>query len=251
MKSSREWIDHFSINLTQKRINWHQQPRITDSEKASILYGLKAWQKGETSDGAHLKKAAARYASSIEDPHYLNAINLFIREEQKHGANLGRYIDLIGEKRLKFDLGDYLFRTIRYFNTSMEIWTVTVIIVESAAQLFYQALKDATGCPLLKEICTDILIDEAYHIRFQKERLEQIMQPKGFLNFHISLTLYFLFFRATSTAIWLAHGRAFKAGGISRQKFFRLMKHKIQKAFDMGFQQRRLPAPKLAVVNKT
>lgn len=236
MKTSGEWIAHFEHNSTKYRINWNQPPQITSQEKSAIIYGLRAWQKGETSDGNHLRAAAAKYAYQINDPDYLEAINLFIKEEQKHGANLGRYIDAIGEKRLTFDWGDYLFRTVRYFNTSMEIWTITVLIVESAAQIFYQALKNATGCPLLKEICTDILIDEAYHISFQKERLAQLMQAKSFLNFHISLTLYFLFFKATTAAIWVAHHRAFTAGGINRQKFFQLMEHKIQKVFNVQYE---------------
>ncbi len=238
MKSSRDWIEHFQDNLTLQRINWQQEARITPREKATILYGLKAWQKGETSDGSHLRKAAARFAEKHQDPAYLKAIELFIQEEQKHGANLGRYIDLIGEKRLQFDWGDFLFRKIRYFNTNMEVWTVTVIIVESAAQLFYQALKNATNCPLLREICTDILIDEAHHIRFQKERLIQILAQRNFLRFHLSLVAYFIFFRLTTFAIWFAHHKSFEAGGIKRSKFFGLMKHKILRAFDIRRQRK-------------
>jgi hypothetical protein len=65
----------------------------------------------------------------------------------------------------------------------MELWTVAVIIVESTAQIFYQALKDATKCTLLKQICTDILIDEAYHITFQTERLgHDLCKQKQFLK---------------------------------------------------------------------
>ena len=96
----------------------------------------------------------------------MKAVDLFIQEEQKHGENLGKYLDAIGEARVKSDFGDSLFRSVRYFNTSMELWTITVIIVESAAQVFYQSLHDATGCDLLKEICVDILKDEAHHIKF-------------------------------------------------------------------------------------
>ncbi len=33
------------------------------------------------------------------------------------------YIDLISERRVKSNWGDTLFRKVRYFNTSMEIWT--------------------------------------------------------------------------------------------------------------------------------
>lgn len=61
----------------------------------------------------------------------------------------------------------------------MELWTLIVLIVESTAQIFYQALKDATNCPLLKQVCTDILIDEAHHITFQTERLALINYSKG------------------------------------------------------------------------
>ena len=145
--SSSFWINHYQNNLQQKRVNWNTLPNITNKEKENILYSLKAWQLGETSEGKHLLAAATKHANKIGDKDYIEAIQLFIKEEQKHGANLGSYIDIIGEKRLTFDWGDYLFRSVRYFNTSMEIWTVTVLIVESAAQIFYQALKNATGCP--------------------------------------------------------------------------------------------------------
>ncbi len=171
--SSLFWKNHFRFNLSHQRIDWKMTPEIKPEEKTQILYSLKAWQLGETSDGRHLMAAARKYAARINDPLYPEAVQLFIQEEQKHGANLGRYIGLLGEQGLKSDWGDSLFRKVRYFNTSMELWTLTVIIVESAAQLFYAAQNNATSCRLLKSICADILIDEAHHIKFQHERLYQ------------------------------------------------------------------------------
>jgi hypothetical protein len=227
--SSLYWKNHFEVNLTRKRINWYLQPQITSVEKDAVLYSLKAWQLGETSDGSHLLAAANRYAQSINDPVYPEAVSLFIKEEQKHGNNLGKYIDLIGEPRAKKDLGDTLFRKIRYFNTNMEIWTITVIIVESAAQLFYNALHDATSCPLLKSICNDILIDEAHHIKFQSERLKVIFSEKSFLQRVIAIGFYEVLFLGTIHAIWFGHQKAFKAGGYSRKRFMQLMHSKFFK----------------------
>ena len=172
------WQSHFANNLTKQRVDWILQPALTTQQKQNILYSLKAWQLGETSDGSHLMAAAKKYATRINDPVYPESVQLFITEEQKHGSNLGKYIDRLGEQRLKRDWGDTLFRKIRYLNTSMELWTITVIIVESAAQIFYKALHDATGCALLKSICNDILIDEAHHIKFQNERMYMIFQQK-------------------------------------------------------------------------
>ena len=225
--SSYFWKMHFRENLTKQRIDWNVKPEITEQEKANILYSLKAWQLGETSDGAHLLAASARYATRIGNAEYTDAIKLFIKEEQKHGNNLGKYIGLIGEQPVKKDWGDTLFRKIRYLNTSMELWTIAVIIVESAAQIFYRALHDATDCKLLKAICSDILIDEAHHIKFQNERMYIIFQQKNFYNKALSLLCYSLLFFGTIHAVWIGHHRAFKAGGVDKKDFMRQMYYKF------------------------
>jgi hypothetical protein len=211
--SSAAWAQYFRENLEQQRIDWAQQPNITNPEKNRILRSLQAWQLGETSDGAHLLRATRLYAGKINDPDYVEAVTLFIREEQKHGSNLGRYLDLVGEPRISSDWGDSLFRKVRYFNTSMEIWTATVIIVESFAQIFYQALSDATRCNLLKSICGDILQDEKQHIRFQLERLQVILCSKSFVRARLSLVVYRVLFEAILAAVWIGHKKAFRAGG--------------------------------------
>lgn len=225
--SSYFWKIHFRENLTKQRVDWSVQPCITNQEKENILYSLKAWQLGETSEGKHLLAASIKYADKIGDTEYVDAVKLFIKEEQKHGNNLGLYIDTIGEQRVKKDWGDTLFRKVRYLNTSMELWTIAVIIVESAAQIFYQALHDATCCKLLKSICNDIIIDEAHHIKFQNERMYIIFQQKNFYNKAFSLLCYSLLFFGTIHAIWLGHGKAFKAGGVDKKDFFRQMYYKF------------------------
>lgn len=225
--SSAFWRAHFEENLTHQRIDFCQRPRITPEQKRAILYSLKAWQLGETSDGRHLLAAAGRYARRIGDPLYVEAVKLFIREEQKHGGNLGRYIDALGEQRTRKDWGDTLFRKVRYLNRSMELWTITVVIVESAAQVFYQALHDATTCPLLQSICTDILLDEAHHIKFQNERLHILFQRKGFYNKALSLLAYSVLFFGIIHAVWYGHRRALRAGGVDRATFMRRMYYKF------------------------
>lgn len=225
--SSRYWINHFESNLQKQRVDWRMQPSLSSEEKNAILYSLKAWQLGETSDGTHLLAASIKHSEQTGDAGYPDAVRLFIREEQKHGGNLGRYLDLIGEHRLKKDWGDTLFRKIRYFNTSMELWTITVIIVESAAQVFYAALRDATSCPLLKSICADILIDEAHHIKFQNERMYRIFSEKKFYNKAFSLLAYSTLFFGTIHAVWFAHRRAFRAGNVSRKLFMEQMYYRF------------------------
>ncbi len=229
MKTSHQWINYFTLNLQKKRIDWSQPPNITDNELNQVLKSMQAWQLGETSEGSNLIKASTKYAAKIGDTLYVDAVKLFIKEEQKHGNNLGRYLDAIGQPRIKKNWGDTLFRKVRYLNASMELWTLAVITVENAAQLFYQSLKDATNCVLLKEICTDILIDEAPHIKFQQERLSIIFRAKKPVDRTVSFYCYKYFYLATSLVVWMAHKKLFKAGGNDFKKYYRKMNIKFEK----------------------
>jgi hypothetical protein len=229
MHTSRYWVDHFSRNAEIQRVEWNIAPTLTGAERRDIVRSLQAWQLGETSDGAHLLRAAVRYAAAVGDTEYPDAVRLFIAEEQKHGRNLGRYLDLIGEPRLERDWGDSLFRRVRYLNSSMELWTIAVITVESAAQIFYRALRDATGCELLRQICTDILIDEVTHITFQKERLHAIFRQQGPAARQFRRVAYSVFFRGTGVIVWLAHRRLFRAGGVPFRRYLAAMQKKRRK----------------------
>ena len=229
MQNSENWVRYFSQNLRKKRIDWDFVPYLTTVERQNILKSLQAWQLGETSDGANLINAATKYARKLNDENYVNAIKLFIKEEQKHGNNLGKYLDLIGEQRIKKNWGDSLFRKFRGLYTDMEFWTIAVITVESAAQIFYQCLKDATNCKLLKQICTDILIDEAPHILFQLDRLAVIFNQKSKLMKFLTYYYYYTFYFSTALVVWQAHQKLFKAGGVDFNKYWKKMRLKFKK----------------------
>ncbi len=233
LRNSDYWLDHFETNSFAKRINWEQKPEISPNEKALIIQSLRAWQLGETSEGHNLRAATAKYAERHNDPVYRDVMNLFIKEEQKHGENLGQYLDIIGIERKQKDVGDSLFRKVRGLATNMEMWTITVLIVEHAAQVYYQAIKEATRCNLLQEICTDILIDEAHHIQFQRERLSIIFNRKPTWKKAIASFIYHLHFKITYRAIWFAHGQAFEAGGYPYYRFKRLMHYKFNQSMNL------------------
>lgn len=229
MQNSENWVRYFSINLQQQRIDWTIAPDLTLTERQEILKSLQAWQLGETSEGVNLISAATKYARKLNDDKYLEAVKLFIKEEQKHGENLGKYLDLIREQRIKRNWGDSLFRKFRGLYTDMEFWTIAVITVESAAQIFYQCLKDATNCKLLKQICTDILIDEAPHIIFQTERLHTIFHQKSKLMKCLTYKYYYIFYFSTALVVWHAHQKLFKAGGVNFKNYWKKMKLKFKK----------------------
>lgn len=247
MMSTSFWKNHFEQNLNAQRINWEINPKITDDELDSIGYSIRVWQLGETSDGKKLTDLSSKYAQKIGDPDFLSSMKFFIKEEQKHGANLGRYIDQVGLKRLTKNWGDTFFRYFRHLNNSLETFTITVIVAEYAAQVFYQALSNATDCRLLKSICDDILKDEAHHIKFQNERLKHFFQDKSVYAKALAVTLYCLFFFGTIHAIWFDHNKAFRAGGIDKREFFRMMYQKFFKTISFLHQKETSYNPRLSV----
>lgn len=228
-KTTKQWLEYFHENATKKRIDWRIEPKVTGEERSVIIKSLKAWQLGETSEGRNLIRATKVYADKIQDYDYLYAVKLFIKEEQKHGNNLGRYLDLIGESRISFNWGDHFFRKVRGINTSLEIWTITVLIVETYAQLYYETVGKTINCPLLKVICKDILIDEAAHIKFQTERLATYLDNNTIWKKWTRKFIYQVFFYGISTAVWIGHRKVFAKAGYSFQTYLAKAKFKFDK----------------------
>src|SRR5436309_840430 len=83
--STAEWLDYFRANAGRGRpVPWGHAG-LTDAERDAVGRSLQAWQLGETSDGRHLRAAAARHAARTADPEFPALVDLFIQEEQRHG----------------------------------------------------------------------------------------------------------------------------------------------------------------------
>lgn len=232
IRSSAEWVDYFHGNANQQKdIPWDEPVNLSAEERAVIIPSLRGWQLGETSDGAHLLAASHTYAAALGDPTFIEAARLFIAEEQRHGGNLGRFLDGAGVSRATSDWGDTLFRAVRYFVPRMEIWATPVVMVETHALIYYNAVRRATRSAVLRGICEQILSDEVAHIRFQCERLAMLHRGRsGWLH---SLTMLFHrgFFALITLAVWVGHRHALTAGGCRFNRFWALAWSKMHHAW--------------------
>jgi hypothetical protein len=222
VRTSAQWRETFRANAeNQRAIPWEQGLAVTPGEQAEIAASLPGWQLGETSDGAHLLKAAQRYADRIGDPDFLQAVEGFIAEEQGHGRMLGRVLDMAGVPRVHSDWGDTLFRTARYILPSMEIWATPVVMVETHALIYFQALRDVSSCPVLRGVCEQILSDETAHVRFQCERLAVLLRDRPTWLRAVTMLLQRVLFTGVTLAVWAGHRRALRAGGFGFGRFWR------------------------------
>jgi hypothetical protein len=232
VKTSRQWVEYFTQNAAKQRpVLWESGAGISETELAAIAKSLRGWQLGETSDGAHLTAAARNYAKSIGDPEFLEAVKLFIAEEQRHGAALGRFLELAGVKLAKADWGDFLFRSVRYAIPRMEIWATPVVMVETHAMVYYNALRRATKSPVLRAICEQILADEVPHIRFQCERLAILHRRRPQWIYSLTMLFHRFAFTGITLAVWLGHGKALKAGGYGFRRFWKAVWGKMEFAW--------------------
>jgi len=232
VKTSYEWRDYFLANAKNRlHVPWELCPCVTAEELATIARSLQAWQLGETSDGSHLLASATHYSLTMRDPGFVEAIRLFIQEEQRHGNDLGRFLDLAGVQRLKKDWGDTMFRRIRYLIPSMEVWVTPVVMVETHALIYYAAIRRATQSPVLRKVCEQILRDEVPHIQFQCERLAILHRNRSRFWLRVTNAFHRFFFTGITLAIWSAHHRALQAGGLNFTRFWNVSWVKMELAF--------------------
>jgi hypothetical protein len=232
VRSSAKWVAYFRANAERLlRVPWESGAGVTGGELLEIADSLRGWQLGETSDGAHLIAAASDYAAKVGDPEFLDAIRLFIAEEQRHGAALGRFLDLAGVSRAQRDWGDALFRFVRYLVPRMEVWATPVVMVETHALVYYAAIRRATGSAVLRRVCQQILADEVPHIRFQCERLAVLHRDRSRLLRAVTMAAHRVFFAAITLAVWAGHRRALRAGGLTFGRFRRSAWGKMRRAW--------------------
>ncbi len=234
VQSSAAWRDYFLANGHNLRpIPWDGGLKITPGELAEIAKSLAAWQLGESSEGNHLRAAARKYAAEAGDPEFVEAIELFIGEEQRHGRTLGRFLELAGVPLARSDWGDAFFRWFRHCLPNMETWTTPVLMAEVHALVYYNAIRHASACPVLRGICEQLLRDEIPHIRFQCERLAIFQRDRASWLRGVTMLLHQVFFAGITLVIWIGHRRAFKAGGYGFGRFWRSAWSKMRHAWSM------------------
>ncbi len=228
VRRSRFWISHFTHSAAHPpEIDFSKSGHISPLEKGIITSSIQKFQLGEGSDGYHLIVAAARYGEQFNDPDYLIAIRLFIKEEQRHSADLGRFMEYEEIPRIHSTYTDWIFRRVRRFGSSLEGMLRTLLVAETIALVYYTALRDATGSKVLKQICERILEDEAHHLQFQTERLAILSRYRSRLRNLFATCAHIGLYTGAVGVVWLDHRKVFRAGGYDLNRYLRSCFHEF------------------------
>jgi hypothetical protein len=219
--TSGQWCYYYHRNAERLlRLPWRCGAELTDAERDAVAASIQDFQLGESSEGRNLLRRAAQYAERADDPEYVEAMQLFIGEEQRHARVLGRFLHLAGIEPLKRSRLDTAFRLLR--RLAGLVLSITVLLTaETVGKVYYRALRRATGSTLLRRLCDQLLRDEVRHVRFHAERLALVRRDRARWRVWLAHGCHRLLFGGTCLLVWGKHRRALRAGGLGFASFWR------------------------------
>jgi hypothetical protein len=209
----QRWQDHFLENRGRAgALPWSDSYQLTATERRAVAESIQQFQLGEWARGRGFVRRAASHPVLATDTCFVPALQLFIAEEQEHSGILGRFLDREGIPRLSNHWLDDVFRRLRKL-AGLEACATVLVTAEVLAMPFYQALRDATGSPLLRAICIRILCDEAAHLNYQALTLGLVRRRLSERAVAARRLCHASLFHATALLLWQQHRSVFHAAG--------------------------------------
>ena len=216
---SASWRCYFlSRAAASDVLPWKDPTALTREEAQCIQSSIQQFQLGEGSRGSRLLKRGQDHATATADPCFVDALSLFVKEEQRHSACLLRFMQREGIPAASSHWVDTVFRRLRVL-AGLELSLRVLVSAEIIAIPYYRALGAATRSPLLRAICARILQDEAVHLRFQASSLSRLSASRPFFADRVVSGMHRLFLLITCLVVWFEHGRVFRASGYARAGF--------------------------------
>jgi hypothetical protein len=216
---SQRWCSYFHANaLDPSALPWDDPHVLTPAERRAISDSIAQFQLGEGAQGRRLQQRGREFAEEVGDPHFSQALALFVKEEQRHSGILARFMDAQSLPRLSKHWVDSIFRRLRVL-AGLELSLRVLVTAEIIAVPYYRALGSATDSGLLAAISDRILQDEAGHLKFQSSMLSRLAPGRSRAITALIWRLHRLFLVGTCALVWRDHGPVFRAAGYRFHEF--------------------------------
>ena len=216
---SASWRHYFlSRAAAPDALPWNDPTALTSEEAQCIQTSIQQFQLGEGSRGRRLLKRGQDFADATADPHFVDPLALFVKEEQRHSGYLLRFMQREGIPTSSSHWVDTVFRRLRVL-AGLELSLRVLVSAEIIAIPYYRALGAATQSPLLQAICGRILRDEAAHLRFQASMLSRLASNRPLFADRIVSAIHRVFLLITCLVVWRQHGPVFRAAGYASGGF--------------------------------
>lgn len=212
-----DWVEYFRLNR-ENRVTVPADAKVAldPALQALMVRSLQRFQKGESGDGAHLRRVAARTG----DPAYEEAVLLFVREEQEHADLMARSIEAMGGRLLRRHWTDALFR-LSCLLSGLRSELMVILVAETIALRFFSALHKGTDDPVLRAVFAQIGQDERGHIAFHCDSLRPALSSlPGFVKWPLRAA-WKHFYRLALLLVVYDHGPLLWEIGVSSGVFWR------------------------------
>jgi hypothetical protein len=215
------WLNHFEYHAQHPRC---VPPGLSDllrpDERRLIAGSIATFQLGEQSEGRTLLRAAHRFAHARRIPALARIVDLFIREEQRHAALLGGFMEDHHIALKRTDWTDRVFRRVRRL-AGLELYTHVLISAELIGIVYYRALEAATDCQRLRVLCRGLVSDELAHVGFESQLLLALRAGRAAPVQILMRLAHRAFFAGTAAVVCLTHRSVLRRGGYGAQRFLR------------------------------
>ena len=216
------WLNHFEYHAAHPRC---VPPGLSDvlkpEERRLITRSMAIFQVCEQPEGSALLRSARRFAEKHDAAPLMRITELFVREQQRHAALLGAFMEDHDIERKETDLTDFVFCCLRRlggFGFRLNV----LVAAELIANVYYRALEAATGCQRLKILCRTLVADELAHIGLESQLLLAMRARKPVLLRALSRLLHRTFFSCAATVVYLTHRTVLRGAGYGLGGFLRV-----------------------------
>jgi hypothetical protein len=92
--------------------------------------------------------------------------------------------------------------------------------------VYYAALRQATRCPALRELCEQILDDEVFHLHFQGQRMGWLRRGRSRWGCWMTRVLQMRLLDGMAAVVWTTHRPVFRLARLNvRGYFHRIHRH--------------------------
>jgi hypothetical protein len=216
---SKKWITRFALrSMTALHVSRCNAPQLTARELAAVAKSIQQFQLGEGSKGQRLLDRGKAFGSKVNDPCFVGALELFIKEEQQHSEYLAHFMQSQNIPLISHHWVDTVFRKLRGL-AGLELSLTILVTAELIAVPYYRALRQATDLLTLRNICTRILEDENAHLRFQTSMLARVVSHRQPVWKRAISELHRLFLLGTIVVVWAGHRSVFESARVGFRRF--------------------------------
>jgi hypothetical protein len=136
--TENDWIRYFRANAAEPCLPWDDGYRLSGTERTVVIESIQQFQLGENAQGRRLLQRAEAL-----DAEYVQALRLFIKEEQRHSELLGRFLVRQGAECLRRHWVHGAFRRVRGW-AGLEMRMRVLATAEVLAIPYYNWVAAAT-----------------------------------------------------------------------------------------------------------